>query len=86
MDDPGTLTDEDIALLILDRDEAGLRALLASHGGRIRRILPSRYGGVLFDVDLQAAITHAAYTYWNDPEAYDEDKGELGPWFLQRCD
>ena len=76
------LSDSDVALLMMEGDPEGLRLLLERHGPKVLGFLERSYGGSLFEGEALDVLYRAAYRVWENATSYDEEKGELGPWFL----
>lgn len=82
------MEDIDIVLLLMERDELGLRALLDKHGGKVNGYLYKRYGNVLSYDEREEALAVATLKVWKAIDSFDEDKGSLSGWFIritQRC-
>ena len=74
-----TVTDTDIALLMMSQDEEGLRLLLKIHGPKVYGWLAKHHGHSIADEALHRAVWNA----WRFADRYDESKGALGEWFLR---
>jgi len=75
--------DTTIAVLILDRDEAGLRALLEVHGPRVKGWLNQRFAELLGPDEIDAVLNVAAFNAWRRIVQFDDARGSLGGWFLR---
>jgi len=84
MADDGTrITDSDVALMMAEGDQNGLRLFLEKHGGRIKAFLVKRYASILQDGELAEAFNTAMYNIWRFAERYDEGKGSLPSWCIR---
>lgn len=75
--------DETLILRILDQDAAGLERLLILYGPKAKGYLKKHYGGVLSDIDLDAAIYQAADRVWRYAQSFDPNEGSLKSWFMR---
>lgn len=82
-DDGSTVTDSDIALMMAEGDQDGLRLFLKRYGGRIKGFLVKFYASVLQEGELDEARNAAAYNIWRFAERYDEGKGALPSWCIR---
>lgn len=83
MNDPTPPTaDDDIALLMMEREEAGLRALLQVHGPAVKGSLRRTYRAVLSPEELEEVFNQAAANAWRNIGQFDDARGTLGAWFL----
>jgi RNA polymerase sigma factor (sigma-70 family) len=76
-------TDAEIAILMMERDEEGLRLLFRKHGPKVKGWLKQRYRHVLAELETDEALNVAAYKCWKSADSYDERRGSLGGWFLR---
>ncbi len=77
---PDDLSDDAIGRLIRQKDERGLIALLARHGGRVKAYMRGRFGNLLRDEDIEDALNEGAYRVW---KRFDPERGSsLGPFLL----
>lgn len=83
MDQPPAVDDADIALLMMDRDQEGLRLLLRKYGGRIKAYVRKHFGDALAEPERKEALNVAAFNVWRFASRYDESKGTLGSWFIR---
>lgn len=72
-----SVDDDDIALLLMERDKDGVRLLLQSHGPRVVGFL-RKYFLAHADDALQEALKKVL----NSIDTFDDTKGKLGAWFL----
>lgn len=82
-DDGSPVTDIDIVLMMMDRDEEGLRLFLEKYGGRLKGFLVKYYAGVLQPGELEEALSTATFNIWRFAERYDESKGSLASWSIR---
>lgn len=75
------LPDVDIALMMMEGNEEGLRALLRKYGGKVRGALRRRFGTVLDEDQLDEALNLAALRAWRFAHRYDDKLASLGVWF-----
>ena len=73
--------DADIIRLVEQRDETGLRLLLATHGDRTRSVLKRKLGAHLSDTEIDDALSVATFSTWSAIQRYDPAKGPLRAWF-----
>ena len=76
------LPDVDIALMMMEGNQDGLRALLKKYAGKVRGALAKRYGDVLAECELDEALNVAAFNAWRCAHRYDDTKVSLGAWLL----
>lgn len=79
---PQQLDDTTIALLIMERNERGLRALLEVHGPKVKGSLRKAYRDVLAPDELDEILNQAAFNAWRRIDQFDDARGTLGAWFL----
>ncbi len=79
---PQQLDDTTIAVLIMDRDEEGLRSLLEAHGPAIKGALRKTYRDVLAPDEIEEVLNQAAFHAWRKISQFDDTRGTLGAWFL----
>jgi len=78
-DDTQTIMgDEDIALLMMDRNEEGLKAMLRQYGGKVQIGLENKFAGLLHLTDINCAISMAATKLFLTADKYDKNKGTYG--------
>ncbi len=82
-DEATGVRDSRIIALLCTASEDGARLLLAVHGPRIKWLLKDRFGDVLAEPDLAAALNEAAFKVFRTIELFDASKGTLGAWFWQ---
>lgn len=80
-DDATQTSDPEIVALLQDAGEDGLRQLLQVHGPRVNWLLKDRFGDVLAEPDLAAALNEAAYRAFRAIRTFDPAKGTLRGWF-----
>lgn len=73
--------DEEIVLRIMDREELGVRQLLAKYGGKVKALLRWKFGAQLDAEDRTDVLHRAATRAWKYIEKFDESKGSLWAWF-----
>lgn len=76
-----SMSDADIHVAILNRQEEGLVALLRKHGARVRSVLLHRYAAASPE-DVDEALWAAAHRVWQHIWKYDAAKLPLGSWFF----
>jgi RNA polymerase sigma factor (sigma-70 family) len=74
--------DETVVLLIMERDEEGLRRLIAAHGPKVFGWLAKKYRGILARDDCMSILHEAAAKVWTKIEKFDDSRSSLGSWFL----
>lgn len=76
---------EDLALVvpILDRSEAGLRAVILLFGPRVKGYLRKHYRDVLDGDELQEAFCRTFEKVWRYAARFDDRKGTLAAWILR---
>jgi len=82
-DDGSTVTDSDIALMMAEGDQDGLRLFLERYGGRIKGFLIKRYANVLQEGELGEALNAAVHNIWRFADRYDEGRGSLPSWSIR---
>lgn len=82
-DQASEVRDSQILALLCAGSEQGARQLLQVHGPRIKWLLLDRFGDVLAEPDLSAALNEAAFKAFRAIRTYDASKGALGAWFWQ---
>ncbi len=82
-DDGSTVTDSDIALMMAEKDQNGLRLFLERYGGRIKAYLVKYYSSVLHEGELEEALNAAVYNIWRFADRYHEGKGFLSSWCIR---
>ena len=82
-DDGSPVTDSDIALMMAEDNEDGLRLFLARYGGRIKGFLVKRYAGILQEGELDEALNVAVHNIWRFADRYDEGRGPLPSWCIR---
>ena len=75
--------DTTIILMLMDRDEDGVRHLLARHGPQVKGSLMKKLGNVFDEDDLMEILHEAARRVWNNADKFDDGKGSLGAWYCQ---
>lgn len=75
--------DSQIVALLCAASEQGARLLLQVHGPRVKWLLHDRFGDILAEVDLAAALNEAAFKVFRAIRTFDACKGTLGAWFWQ---
>jgi RNA polymerase sigma factor (sigma-70 family) len=73
--------DGQIAGMLADKSELGLRLLLDVHGPRVLWLLRERFDQVLAEPDLLAVLNDAAWKAFEAGAQYDPARGTLGGWF-----
>jgi len=76
------VSEEDIALRMMEREELGLRLLLLKYGGKVKSFLRWKYGGQLDREDREDLLYQAAFRAWKYIDSFDDAKGSLGAWFV----
>ena len=74
--------DETLVLLIMERDEEGLRRLIAAHGPKVLGWLVKKYRGILSRDDCLSILHEAAAKVWTKIDGFDDSRSSLGAWFL----
>lgn len=74
--------DTTIVLLIMEKDEDGLRALLKAHGAKAMGFLRRRFADQIRADELEDVVWIAAHKAWKGIEQYDDRKASLGTWFV----
>ena len=82
-DDGLTTSDSDIALMMAEGDQHGLRLFLERFGGRLKGFLVKYYSNVLQEGELNEALNAAVYNIWRFADRYDEGKGALSSWCIR---
>lgn len=82
-DQPPDVSDSDVALMLMERSDEGLRLLLHRYSVRVKAYLRKRYGDVLADPELKEAFDEAVTRVWRFAHRYDESQGTLGAWFIR---
>jgi DNA-directed RNA polymerase specialized sigma24 family protein len=82
-DDASPVTDSDIALMMAQGDQHGLRLFLERYGGRIKAFLVKYYSGDLQEGELNEAFNTAIYNIWRFADRYHEGKGSLPSWCVR---
>lgn len=80
---PSDVSDSDIALMLMERSDDGLRLLLQRYAVRIKGYLRKYYGDVLAAPELKEAFDEAVTRIWRFAHRYDESQGTLGSWFIR---
>jgi RNA polymerase sigma factor (sigma-70 family) len=75
--------DSQIVALLCAASEQGARLLLQVHGPRVKWLLHDRFGDILAEPDLAAALSEAAFKAFRAIRMFDASKGTLGAWFWQ---
>ena len=85
MDDvTAKVDDQEIALLMMDGDEEGLRMLLKKYGAKTLAILRKQLGHtVLSPTDLEDALYDAAWKAYRAANQFDDRNGKLSGWFYR---
>lgn len=76
------VSDDEIAVRILDKEELGLRQLLVKHGKKVKSFLRWKYGGQLDDEDRTDVLHQVAYRAWKYMGSFDDKRGSLGAWLV----
>jgi len=76
------VSDDEIAVRILDEEELGLRQLLAKYGGGVKSFLQWKFGGQLDDEDRTDLLHRVALRAWKYMGSFDDKKGSLGAWLV----
>lgn len=83
-DGVSTVDDLDIILMMMDKDEEGLRLLLRIHGPKVMALMQSKLSNTaLTNEDIEEALYTAAQTAWERIDTFDDRKGRLVPWFFR---
>jgi RNA polymerase sigma factor (sigma-70 family) len=82
-DEATEIRDSQIVAMLCAASEEGARLLLQVHGPRVKWLLKDRFGDVLAEPDLAAALNEAAFKAFRAIRTFDESKGTLGAWFWQ---
>ena len=77
------MDDTEIAIMIMDRQEEGLRLLLDLHGSKVKSYLEKKFASALSWDEIDEALYQAADNVWRKIDQYDETKARLGAWFLR---
>ena len=72
-----SVDDDEIALLLMDRDQEGVRLLLRAHGPRVLGFL-KKY----FPAQAEDALQEALKKVLISIDTFNDSKGKLGAWFL----
>lgn len=73
--------DRDTVRLLRDRDQEGLRLLLANFGPKIKWYLRRKLN--LRGEAIQDALNRSAFRAWRSIAKFDPEKGALGSWFFR---
>lgn len=76
------VSDDEIAVRILDKDDLGLQQLLAKYGGKVKAFLRWKFGGQLDDEDRTDILHQVAHRAWKYMGSFDDEKGSLGAWLV----
>lgn len=82
-DQPPDVSDSEIALLLMERSEEGVRLLLLRYTVRIKAYLRKYFGDVLATPELKEAFDEAVTKVWRFADRYEESQGSLGSWFIR---
>lgn len=75
--------DSQIVALLCTASEQGAQLLLRIHGPRVKWLLHDRFGDILAEPDLAAALNEAAFKAFRAIRTFDASRGTLGAWFWQ---
>lgn len=75
--------DAQIVAMLRAETEEGARLLLQVHGPRVKWLLRERFGDILPEPDLAAALNEGAFKVFRGIGTFDPAKGTLGAWFWQ---
>lgn len=76
------ISDDDIALRIMEREKLGLIQLLEKYGGKVKAFLGWKHGAQLDDEDRTDILHKVAFQAWRYIDSFDESKGSLGVWLV----